>query len=68
MNSPFSPAGRGRHPAAPAAGEAAGVIGADTRQGAQEADARMARDEWKYAPASLKSPALPAAEAGYFLP
>ena len=68
MNSPSSPNGRGRHHAAHAAGEAAWVISADTRQGAQEVDARMARDEWKYAPASLKSTALPVAETMYFLP
>ena len=68
MSSPASPAGRGRHHAAYAVGEATWSISADTRQGAQEADARMARDEWKYAPTSLKSPVLRVAESKYFLP
>ena len=68
MHSPSSPAGRGRHPAAPAAGGAAGAISPDTRQEAQEADAGMARDEWKYTPASLKSTASAAAKITCFLP
>ncbi|MDB5236439.1 MAG: hypothetical protein JWR44_3432 [Hymenobacter sp.] len=67
MNSPSSPAGHGRHHASHAANEAAWTISADTRQCAQEADASMARDEWKYAAPTPANPALPVAESKYFL-
>ena len=71
MNSPSSPAGGGQHPAAyaaHAAGAASWPIGAETRQEAQEADANMAWDEWRYAPASLENMALPVAESDNLLP
>ena len=65
MNSPSSPNDRSLRHAAHAVAEAAWVVSSATRQGAQEADAGMTRDEWQYAPTSLKSANLPLAESEY---
>ena len=65
---PPNPDGRGRRRADHAAGEAAWAISAGARQCAQETDASMARDDWKYASPNLTSSTLPAAESKHFLP
>lgn len=67
MNSPTSPDGRGWHLAGLTAGEGAWAISADTRLCAQEADANLAQDDWKYASPNPINPALPVAESKYFL-
>ena len=46
--------------------ESTWAISADTRQCAQEADASMAQDDWKYASPGITTIA-PVAESNYFL-
>ena len=47
--------------------ESTWAISADTRQCAQEADASMAQDDWKYASPSITTTVSPVAESNYFL-
>ena len=46
--------------------ESTWAISADTRQCAQEADASMAQDDWKYASPGITT-VSPVAESNYFL-
>ena len=47
--------------------ESTWAISADTRQCAQEADASMAQDDWKYASPGITTTVSPVAERNYFL-
>ena len=70
MNSPSSPhdRGRSRSHAGYAAAMDAWIISADTRQWAQEVDAGMTRDEWEYAPTSLKNAHSPVVKSTHLRP
>ena len=47
--------------------ESTWTISADTRQCAQEADASMAQDDWKYASPGITTTVPPVAGSNYFL-
>jgi hypothetical protein len=47
--------------------ESTWAISADTQQCAQEADASMAQDDWKYASPGITTTVSPVAESNYFL-
>ena len=68
MKSPPSPHGPGRLWTDHAGGEAGWNIGAGTRQRAQEADARLMWDDWRYAAPNGIQLDSPAAKRKYFLP
>ena len=68
MKPPPSPDGRSQLRANYAAGDSAWTISAGTRQCAPEADASMARDDWKYDFPNLTGSPLPASENKYLLP
>jgi len=47
--------------------ESTWAISADTQQCAQEADASMAQDDWKYASPGITTTVSPVTESNYFL-
>ena len=63
MNASASPASHDWHPTSRADAKSAWAISTATRQHAQQADAFMTRDDWKYdsPDGPAKSPAVPAA-------
>ena len=68
MKSPPSPQAPGRPWTDHAGSEAGWNISAGTRQRAQEADASMTWDDWRYAAPNGIRLDLHAAESKYFLP